>query len=129
MGDTTICVVDDDPSVRRAISRLIGSYGFAVETFASAEAFLGASKADRCACLILDVHMAGMSGIDLHDYLTAEGCDPPPVIFITAQDDQVARSRVGRNGAVAYILKPFDSGALLAAVRHAIGRDLERPSA
>ena len=78
-------------------------------------------------CLILDVYMDGMTGLELHERLAAAD-DPPPVIYITAHDDTATRDRVDRSGALAYFRKPFESGALIAAIGRAVGCDLE-PSA
>jgi FixJ family two-component response regulator len=129
MPSTTICVVDDDPSVRRAVSRLLESFSLKVETFSSAEEFLDAPQTKRFSCLILDIYMDGMSGLDLYDRLTAAGDPAPPIIFVTAHDDPKTRERIGRSGAIAYIRKPFESASLVAAVGLAVGRDLEPPPA
>jgi FixJ family two-component response regulator len=118
-----ICIVDDDLSVRRALARLIVSYGLIVETFASAQDYLGAGHPDGVACLIVDVHLARSSGFDLLARLAAVG-DSPPVIVITAHDDAATREQVRRSGAMAYLRKPFESSSLLSAVGQAIGWDL-----
>ena len=115
-----ISIVDDDLSVRRALRRLVQSAGYAVETFASAREFLDSSPAGRTACLVLDLHLEGMSGFELQERI-AEDPAPIPVIFITAQDDTATRERARLTGALAYLRKPFDEQVLLAAIARAIG--------
>ncbi len=115
-----VSIVDDDPSVRRALQRLIEAAGYAVETFASGEAFLEVTPWSRSACVIIDIHMVGMTGLELQERLTARG-SRAPVILITANDDAPTRQRVGLSGAAAYLPKPFDRRTLLGAIREAIG--------
>jgi len=116
-----ISVVDDDVSVREALQSLLRSVGFAVRVFASAEEFLKSDYLRDTGCLILDVRMPGMSGIELHRHLVA-GHSEVPVIFITAHgSDRETRSRAIRDGAVDYLSKPFSEDALLNAVRTALG--------
>jgi FixJ family two-component response regulator len=116
-----ILVVDDDESVRESLQSLLRSVGFAVKVFASAEEFLKASFSCDSDCLILDVRMPGMSGIELHRHLVASDCEVP-VIFITAHgSDEGVRSRSLKDGAVGYLVKPFSEDALLNAVRTALG--------
>jgi FixJ family two-component response regulator len=117
-----IAVIDDDASVRRAVQRLLQAAGWTVETFATARAFLEAGERARPACLVLDVHLPGMSGLQLQEHLAAAGA-ALPIVFITAYDDEATRARVQRAGAVAYLRKPFEQGTLLEAVSRAIGRD------
>lgn len=119
-----VLLVDDDVSVRRALARLIHSCGLDVETFTSAEEFLAAPRPRAIACIILDVHLGGMSGPDLYRRLADEG-DAPPVIFITAHDTPQVRSQATAFADAAYLRKPFDSTLLLDAVGHAVGRDLQ----
>ena len=99
-----IGLVEDDPSFRRALRRLLSAAGFSVAAFASAEEFLASESAGATACLVLDVHLGGMSGFDLQQRLATAGV-PIPAIFITAHDDPVTRERA-RSG-VAYLQKPF----------------------
>src|SRR4029453_11467724 len=101
-----VSIVDDDPSVRRALQRLIEAAGYAVETFASAEDFLDATPWGRSACLIIDIHMVGMTGLELQERLV-EGGSAAPVIFITAIDDAPKRERVGLYGDHAVLPEPF----------------------
>lgn len=114
-----ISIVDDDLSVRRALRRLVRSAGYTVETFASAREFLDSSPSGRTACLVLDIHLDGMSGFELSEQL-AEDRTAIPIIFITAHDDTLTRERVGRAGVVAYLPKPFDEQALLDAIATAV---------
>jgi FixJ family two-component response regulator len=114
-----ISIVDDDVSVCRALRRLVQSAGYTVETFASARAFLDSSSTGRTACLVLDIHMDGMSGFELSEQL-AQDRTAIPIIFITAHDDALTRERVRRAGVAAYLPKPFDEQALLAAIARAV---------
>ena len=114
-----ISIVDDDLSVRRALRRLLQSAGYSVETFASAGEFLGSSPVGRTACLVLDIRLEGMTGFDLHERLAADRA-AIPTIFITAHDDAPTRERVQRAGVAAYLAKPFDQSALLAAIQKAV---------
>jgi len=116
---TVIGIVDDDASVLRALRRLLGGAGFAVKTFESAEEFLSLEHPKTIQCLVLDVHMPGLSGFELQERLTATQI-AIPIIFITANDDAPTRERA-QQGGVAYLPKPFDAQSLLAAIRKAIG--------
>ena len=123
-----ISIVDDDRSVRRALRRLVQGAGYAVETFASALEFLDSCPWGRTACVVLDIHLAGMSGFDVHARLAGAGAIP--TIFITAHDDASTRDRARHAGVVAYLPKPFAKRALLDAIRSAIDggpRSLGRP--
>jgi len=110
-----ISVIDDDDSVRESLRALIRSAGLAVQVFASAEEFMDSQYFHATNCVILDVRMPGMNGLDLQRRLTV---DQPelPVIFITAHGDQAARSQALKAGAVEYLLKPFSDEALLTAI-------------
>jgi len=114
-----ISVVDDDDSVRESLRGLIRSVGFAVEVFASAEEFLSSDDLRNTDCLILDVRMPGMNGLDLQRQLGATDSQIP-VVFITAHGDEEARSRALKDGAVDYLLKPFSEEALLNAIDAAL---------
>ena len=114
-----ISVVDDDDSVRESLQCLIRSFGFPVEAFASAEEFLTSDHLRDTRCLILDVRMRGMNGIELQRRLLASHREIP-VIFITAHGDETARSQALKNGAVDYLLKPFREEALLQAIHAAL---------
>ena len=108
-----ISVVDDDESVRESIQSLLRSVGFAVKAFASAEEFLNSDQLRDTDCLILDVRMPGMNGIELHRHLLASQCEIP-IIFITAHGSDVELgSRALKNGAVDYLIKPLEENELL----------------
>jgi FixJ family two-component response regulator len=117
-----IAVVDDDASVRRALQRLLRAAGFAVETFATAREFLDAGHWAQTACLVLDIHLPGMSGFELQKHLAISGA-PIPIVFITAHDDTTTRQRASGAGAVGYLRKPFDQDTLMEAIGRAIGQD------
>jgi FixJ family two-component response regulator len=121
-ADPTISVIDDDESVRRALRRLIRSAGFDVETFRSAEDFLASGEGYAPACLILDVRMPGMSGLELQRRLATSGRHIP-IVFITAHEDEPARRATLDAGAVGFLQKPFDDLALLEAVAKALKGD------
>jgi FixJ family two-component response regulator len=115
-----IHVVDDDDSILRALRRLLDATGFRVKTFSSAEEFLESEHRRRADCLVLDVHLGGLSGLDLQERLATSGVHTPAVI-ITAHDDLPTRERARRAGAVEYLRKPFDDNSLIAAIHKAIG--------
>ena len=117
-----VCVVDDDTSLLRALRRLLDATGFRVETFSSAEEFLGSEHRGRADCLVLDVHLGGLSGLDLQERLKTSGVNTP-VVIITAHDDLRTRERAARAGAVEYLRKPFDDESLIDAIHKAIGED------
>jgi FixJ family two-component response regulator len=111
-----VSVVDDDISVRRSLDRLIRSVRLEVRLFASAEEFLNSDHSRKADCLILDVRLPGMSGIELHHHLLARRCHVP-VIFITAHgSDDSARLEAASDWTVAYFIKPFGGDELLDAV-------------
>jgi FixJ family two-component response regulator len=114
-----ISVIDDDESVREALWGLVRSVGFAVSTFASAEEFVNSDQLRNADCLILDVRMPGMSGIELQRHLVA-GHSEVPVIFITAHEDEGMRTQALKNGAEAVLIKPFSEEALLNAIHSAL---------
>jgi FixJ family two-component response regulator len=102
-----ISIVDDDDTVRAATESLVRSLGFETRTFASAESFLRSSSSQATRCLILDVQMPNMSGIELQERLTELGFEIP-IIFITAYPDEAVRQRAMEAGAAAVLLKPFE---------------------
>jgi FixJ family two-component response regulator len=114
-----ISIVDDDESVREALWGLVRSVGFAVKTFASAEEFLNSNHLGNADCLILDVCMPGMGGIELQRQLVA-GRHEVPVIFITAHEDESMRAQAIRGGAEAFLIKPFSEESLLGAIHAAL---------
>jgi FixJ family two-component response regulator len=116
-----VAVVDDDESFRCALQRLMKSAGFPVRSFASAEDFLKSGQQHDTSCLIADIRMPGMSGLDLQAKLNADHC-PIPTIFITAHGDEKMRLQAMRGGAVKFLAKPFDDAILLQSVRTALKR-------
>ncbi len=114
-----ISVVDDNDSVRESLRGLLRSVKFGVEAFASAEEFLSSGRVPEPDCLILDVRMPGMGGLELQRRLVSSH-PQMPVIFISAHGDEELRSRALRGGAVDYLLKPFSEEALLNAVQTAL---------
>ena len=117
-----ICIVDDDASLARALQRLLHASGFRALTFRSGEAFLGALPSPAPRCVVLDVHLGGLNGFQVHETLASRGTTIP-TIFITAHDDAATRERALRTGAGAYLPKPFDEDSLISAIRSAIARD------
>jgi FixJ family two-component response regulator len=110
-----ISVVDDDESMRQAINALIGSMGFGVEEFSSAEEFLNSERSQGSDCLILDVRMAGLSGLELQRRLAADH-KIVPIVFITAHYSEEERTRAMAGGAVDFLSKPFSEQELLTAI-------------
>jgi len=117
-----VFVVDDDSSVRDSLRRLISSVGFGVEVFPSAQAFLKARRPDVPGCLVLDVRLPGLSGLDLQREL-AETDAALPIIFLTGHGDIPMSVRAMKAGAVEFLTKPFREQDLLDAIRSAIERD------
>ena len=122
MTKNLISVIDDDESVRRTTTRLIESFGFRAAAFESAENFLGSGHLNDTSCLIVDVQMPGMNGLQLQSQLAAADCRIP-IIFITAYDDNESRRRAMQAGAVAFLGKPFSGEQLLQWIRSALGQE------
>jgi FixJ family two-component response regulator len=116
-----ISIVDDDQSVRESLASLLRSVGFEVCSFASAQDFLASGRPPASGCLLLDVRMPGMSGLELQQHLAATDVRVP-IVFLTAHGDEEARARALRAGAVDFLTKPFSENALLDAVRAALSR-------
>ena len=114
-----IAIVDDDSSVREAATTLIRSLGYATMTFASAEEFLESGRLPDTSCLITDVQMRGMSGVDLQDHLTANG-HATPVIFVTAYPEPSVRTRALNAGAFGFLSKPFREERLIECLDRAL---------
>ena len=114
-----ITVVDDDAAIREAVQSLIRSVGLRAEGFASAPDWLQSGQLPDTACLIVDVRMPGMSGLELQQQLTTAQC-PLPIIFITAHGDAETRARALSAGAVGFVDKPFSAEGLLRAVQAAL---------
>jgi FixJ family two-component response regulator len=110
-----VSIVDDDEAIRYALGNLFESVGLNVETFASAEQFMDFGGANERSCLILDVQLPRMSGLELQHQLSSDG-NAVPIIFMTAHSDERVRERVLQAGAVAIFQKPFNSEALLNAI-------------
>jgi len=110
-----VAIVDDDASMRTSIERLLQAKGYATIAFASAEELLRSGAADGAIGLVLDIHLEGMSGIELRRRLAAAG-STTPVVFITAHDDEKTHDEALAAGCVAYLRKPFDAGQLIAAL-------------
>jgi FixJ family two-component response regulator len=115
----TVYVVDDDESIRRALKRLLRSAGYHAITFDSAEEFMEATSCRGEGCLILDIRLPGMTGLDLQEKLASLGAKYP-VIFMTAHDNPQWQERAKKAGAVAYLKKPFDEQSLLNAIHRAL---------
>jgi FixJ family two-component response regulator len=114
-----VSIVDDDDSVRESLPDLLKEFGFAVESFASAEEFLASGRMEETRCLVLDIAMPGMSGPDLQRELKRRN-QPIPIVFITANEDSSECAGVLDDGAVGCLIKPFSETALLRAVTKAI---------
>jgi FixJ family two-component response regulator len=118
-GKTLICVLDDDLLVRESTTRLLRSFRFNVKALASAEEFLNSNYLAETACLILDVRIPGMSGLELQRHLAVSNLGVP-IIFITAHEDEDQRRRALEAGAVAFLYKPFYEEALFNAINTAL---------
>jgi FixJ family two-component response regulator len=114
-----VAVVDDDESVRESLPDLLHEFGFATKAFASAEEFLASGCGDEAHCLILDIAMPGMSGLDLQRELRQRG-NLVPIILMTAYADEAVRPRSLKQGAVECLFKPFSDAALLGALQAAL---------
>jgi FixJ family two-component response regulator len=117
-----IAIVDDDPSVREGLSSLIRSAGLQVETFASAQEFLSRRDADAPSCLVLDMQMPGLSGLDLQKRMAKAGVEIP-IVFLTGHGNIPASVQAMKAGAVEFLTKPFDDQELLRAIQEAVERD------
>jgi FixJ family two-component response regulator len=114
-----ISVIDDDASVRAAINNLLSSHGYLVHAFASAEEFLQSANLDDSACVIADVQMLAMSGLDLLTHMRTHGYNAP-FIFITAFPEENVRARAVKAGAIGFLAKPFAAPALINCVQTAL---------
>jgi len=123
MARNLISVVDDDESIRRTTTLLIESFGFRAAAFESADGFVKSDQLHDTACLIVDVQMPGMNGLQLQSHLAAKGCGIP-IIFITAYDDKESRQRAIQAGAVAFLDKPFSDEQLLQTLRSALKEEV-----
>jgi FixJ family two-component response regulator len=121
-SDALIAVVDDDPSARRGLQRLIRSMGWRAETFVSAQEFLGRSSTDTPSCLVLDLQLPGLSGLDLQKQMAEAGLEIP-IVFLTGHGDIPASVRAMKAGAIEFLTKPVDEQNLLKAIQDALQRD------
>jgi FixJ family two-component response regulator len=124
--EPVISIVDDDESIRVAAEDLVASVGFAALTFASAEAFLQSGHVAKTSCLITDIRLPGMSGLDLQDRLKAEG-HKLPIIFITSFPEDRLQKRAEAGGAAAFLTKPFDGRSLIECIAAALRPDNAPP--
>jgi FixJ family two-component response regulator len=116
-----IVIVEDDDGMRRALERLLKAAGYVTQSFASAEAVLLTQAAHHASCLVCDLRLPGLSGLDLRERLSARGA-LPPVVFMTGLDDDSAPNAARWAGALAVLRKPFDGQVLIGAVERACGR-------
>ena len=123
-GGTMVYVIDDEPSVRRAMLRLMRSAGLNASAFSSVDEFLAVDINANDACVIADVHMAGTDPLDLPSLLETKGISPP-VIFITANDTPETRRRVRKAGAAGYFRKPVDGQALIDLIHWALSEQTQ----
>ena len=121
-SDAVIAIVDDDLSAREGLSSLIRSTGFKVETFASAQEFLARPGAEPPSCLVLDLQLPGLSGLDLQKRMAAAGLEIP-IVFLTGHGNIPASVQAMKAGAVEFLTKPFDDQELLRAIQEAVERD------
>jgi FixJ family two-component response regulator len=114
-----VSIIDDDQGVRHAVQRLMRSRGFVTRAFASAEEFLQSPSLHETACVITDIQMPGMTGIELHDFMLKQG-SRLPVIFLTAFPDERIQKRALQSGALGFLTKPFDAKTLISLVDAAV---------
>jgi FixJ family two-component response regulator len=121
-AETTIAIVDDDPSVRKGLERLIRSVGWKTETFGSAQAFLASARTEAPTCIVLDLQLPGLSGLELQKQMTEAGVETP-IVFLTGHGDIPASVKAMKAGAIEFLTKPVDEQDLLNAIQEAIERD------
>ena len=124
-AEPTIFIIDDEPAIREALGALFRSFHLQAQSFASAKEFLGYPRSDAPACLVLDVRLPEVSGLEFQQQLARQG-DDIPVVFISAHGDIPTSVRAMKAGAVEFLPKPFDDRELLAAVHAALERDVKR---
>jgi FixJ family two-component response regulator len=120
-----ISVIDDDEHMRNATENLVQSLGFSVSAFASAEEFLQSPRASETSCLIVDIRMPGMSGLELQAHLIGQG-HRASIIFITAYPDESVKKRALKAGAVCFLRKPFDGQTLIECLNESLRRHSDR---
>lgn len=114
-----ISIIDDDESIRKGLGRLFRSVGFDVNSFASAEEFLNSGDLQRSSCLILDLRMPGMDGLELQSRLVSSNCQVP-IVFLTAHNDEQSREQALKAGAIDFVQKPFNEASLIRDVNKAV---------
>lgn len=115
-----IAVVDDDPEMRAAMASLLSAYGYGAETFDSAETFLTCASTSKATCLVVDIQLGDISGVELANQLVADGYTYP-IIFMTGFDDELIRKQADAAGGVAFLHKPFPARMLFDAIEKALG--------
>lgn len=120
--DFVVFIVDDDARMREALLELLASYDIVATAFGSAGEYMGADKPDVAACLVLDVELPDINGLDLQGRI-AEGGEHPPIVFITGHGDIPSSVRAMKNGAMDFLTKPFSDADVMSAIRSAISRD------
>jgi FixJ family two-component response regulator len=123
----TVGLIDDDPSLLKALGRMMRSRGFAVSSFSSGTGFLESFATSQPDCIVLDLEMPEISGLDLQELLLSSN-QPPPLIFVTAHEDPEAERLALRRGAIAFFHKPVRGETLCATIRSALEQQVERPS-
>jgi FixJ family two-component response regulator len=121
MKRKVVAVVDDDPAMRSAMAALLSALGYCTELFVSGEAFLDAAPASEAGCLVVDIQLGGVSGLEMGRRLMARG-HTFPIIFMTACDDDTIHRQASEFGCIAYLKKPFSPGLLIEAIVRAIDR-------
>jgi two-component system, LuxR family, response regulator FixJ len=127
MQEPVVFLVDDDPSVRRSLSRLISSAGYPVEAFSSAREFLNRNAADESGCILLDIRMPGINGIELQEELVLSG-NPMPIIFMSAHASVPISVKAMKGGAVDFLTKPFSADELVSAIKNAVDKITKKRS-
>jgi FixJ family two-component response regulator len=120
--DQTVFLVDDEPAIVKALSRLLRAAGYRIEAFSSAREFMDHYKVGVGGCLVLDLSMPGITGIDVQQWLASSG-GPLPVVFMTGQDDLPEKVQAMMKGAVDVLMKPVSASALLKNIEKALARD------
>ena len=116
-----VAIIEDDPGVRKAMATLLSTFGYVPDTFNSAEAFLSKAATSKAKCLVIDVQLADISGVELARHLADAGF-AFPLIFMTSFDDEVILRQAERLGCIAYLRKPFAANLLIEAIARAVGR-------
>ena len=124
MAEATVFIIDDDEAYRDSVRELMSSVGLATEVFCSAVDFLASPEIEETSCMIADINMPEMTGVELYGQLTRRGFDIP-TILITAYPDNAVRARALADGVIGYLSKPFDEDALLECVRSALTRQIQ----